>query len=377
MNISSIRIGNLVTRCTGRALGGPQVAWLPQSPRNQSDVRRRTCNRTEAARSAESDVSGSSTVSAAVTELSDWLNESGGFVHPALAVVEQAPCGGGRGVICTVDQSEEDVAGMPLVLVPEELLLTSEVARYGFGAHYEPKGAPPLAELDQATQLAIMLAHERVEGPDSFYHPYIQALPERAPCAWSMEPAQLRQALQRVEAQLGGAEAVQVWVAEVERYRRAMQSHAEGAEERYKKYFPLTADDFFWAMGQVLSRSFASHPQLALIPFIDLLNHQAGADHPELVTVGGDEGDRCMCISSVSSSGTWQPLSAGQELFIRYFDHQPQQPVSTEGGSSGNKGVVSAGAVVPSGGGVLLPNRPALDAFLSYGYVPPELWLAS
>ena len=49
--------------------------------------------------------------------------------------------------------------------------------RYGF-QHYESQGAPSLGELDEATQLAVMLAHERdVEGPNSFYHAYVDALP--------------------------------------------------------------------------------------------------------------------------------------------------------------------------------------------------------
>ena len=50
-------------------------------------------------------------------------------MHPDLVVVEQAPCGGGRGIICTRDVSAEDITGMPMLLVPEDLLLTAEVAR--------------------------------------------------------------------------------------------------------------------------------------------------------------------------------------------------------------------------------------------------------
>lgn len=56
-------------------------------------------------------------------------HSAGGFMHPDLVVVEQAPCGGGRGIICTRDVSAEDITGMPMLLVPEDLLLTAEVAR--------------------------------------------------------------------------------------------------------------------------------------------------------------------------------------------------------------------------------------------------------
>lgn len=34
-------------------------------------------------------------------------------------------------------------------------------------------------------------------------------------------------------------------------------------EERYQKFCPITAEDFFWGMGHVLSRSYGSHPQVS------------------------------------------------------------------------------------------------------------------
>ena len=62
--------------------------------------------------------------------LRDWLLEAGGYVHESLLVVQQAPCGGGRGVVAARELGAEAVeGGAPLVLLPEDLVLTSEVAR--------------------------------------------------------------------------------------------------------------------------------------------------------------------------------------------------------------------------------------------------------
>ena len=59
--------------------------------------------------------------------LQDWILKNDGHIHPALQVVQNAPCGGGRGVVTTEDISAEDAANMPLILVPDALYLTSQV----------------------------------------------------------------------------------------------------------------------------------------------------------------------------------------------------------------------------------------------------------
>ena len=74
----------------------------------------------------------SASSSTAIAALIDWVEESGGLLHPSLQVVDHAPCGS-RGIVCLRDQSEEEVSGAPMLLVPEDLLLTSEVARWVSG----------------------------------------------------------------------------------------------------------------------------------------------------------------------------------------------------------------------------------------------------
>eukprot|EP00976_Prorocentrum_cordatum_P049337 995876-Prorocentrum_minimum.AAC.2 len=97
-------------------------------------------------------------------------------------------------------------------------------------------------------------------------------------------------------------------------------------------------------MGHVLSRSFASHPQLGLAPMIDLCNHSATASHPELAW--GDEQDQSgeyFYMVTSAREGRTAPLSAGEELLIKYVES----------------------------------NVPPKEAFMSYGFVPPELWAAA
>ena len=49
-----------------------------------------------------------------------WVEAEGGFLHPSIQPVEAAPCGGGRGLVCTEgDLGLEEVQGTPLILLPE------------------------------------------------------------------------------------------------------------------------------------------------------------------------------------------------------------------------------------------------------------------
>mmetsp|Transcript_1208 Transcript_1208/g.2885 ORF Transcript_1208/g.2885 Transcript_1208/m.2885 type:complete len:353 (-) Transcript_1208:17-1075(-) len=281
--------------------------------------------------------------SAVGAALLDWVLDNEGHVHPGLRVVEDAPCGGGRGVIATEAISAEDSANVPLLLVPDALYMTSQVARVGMG-YYEERGAPPLGELDNATQLATLLAHEAAEGADSFYHPYIAALPSAAPNGWALGDAAMDASLAALAAGAGAGHAGQLeeWAAEARRTRATLESHCDALHQRHAKYFrsEVTPETYFWAMGMVLSRAFSSHPQLGLAPLIDSMNHRAGADHPEPVRVNGEEEDDTYFYVTAARDGFPAALAAGDELCIRYVD----------AGTS--------------------PK----DAWLSYGFVPPELW---
>ena len=89
--------------------------------------------------------------------------------------------------------------------------------------YYEQQGAAPLGELDMPTQLAILLAHEKLQGPDSFYEPYIACLPARPPNAWAMSDAELDAALAALQ-----CDVTPDWREDAVKTRSLLETHAQG-----------------------------------------------------------------------------------------------------------------------------------------------------
>lgn len=270
------------------------------------------------------------------------------MVHPAIELSEKSPSSHARGLVITLDQSLDEITGVPLILLPEDLVLSSDVAREGF-LHYESREALPAADLDDATCLSLLLSHEQVvDREDSFYKPYIDCLPSSPPCAWLHPSLASREIDVLVNHGRLSEEKALKWKEEVRNYLITMEAHAEGIEKRYGKFFPVTSELFLFSIGHVLSRSFAGvsgSKGLSLLPGIDLLNHEDGHDHPEVISVGGDEEDRCICVSSMFER-EWRALKSGSELFISYYDWKSKQGSEVE----------------------------ALRCFLNHGFVFKELW---
>ena len=53
--------------------------------------------------------------------------------------------------------------------------------------------------------LGLFIAYERNKGKDSFWHPYLDLLPEEPGCAWLMQPEHLSNALAAATRTLGEA----------------------------------------------------------------------------------------------------------------------------------------------------------------------------
>eukprot|EP00879_Flechtneria_rotunda_P003981 GHRR01004221.1.p1 GENE.GHRR01004221.1~~GHRR01004221.1.p1 ORF type:complete len:501 (+),score=211.42 GHRR01004221.1:164-1666(+) len=165
--------------------------------------------------------------------LCHWVRQQGGYVHPSLQVVENAPCGC-RGIVavdsvCLPEEKQQQQAQqhtstdsstqhMPLIAVPEELYMTSADAldilteamlsnasspTEGNAAQHQQTDVfqqPQQQQLQQQMQaqelssklsclqppllLALLLAYECSKGPESFWQPYIAGLPDEPPCAW-------------------------------------------------------------------------------------------------------------------------------------------------------------------------------------------------
>ena len=276
------------------------------------------------------------------------------MVHPSIELVDVAGCGA-RGLVINQSLDLDSITGVPLILLPEDLVISSDVARAGF-ISYEKKGAAPMADLDDASALALLISHEfTVDSENSFYRPYLDSLPSRPSCAW-LNPSLADQDLESMVAKgrLSAEESLK-WRQEVERYRISMEAHAEAVSNRYKSLFPITPDLFLNSMGHVLSRSFASAADgsgkgkggLSLLPLIDLANHKIGFDHPEMISIGGDDQDRCICVSSMFG-GEWRPLKSGEELLISYSRQETQK--------------------------IQIAKDEALMCFLNHSFVFDEIW---
>lgn len=193
--------------------------------------------------------------------LRSWVEAHGGFVHPALRLVDSAPCGV-RGVVTTTPLTQAEAEEGPLIVVPERLYLTSELARarlagstavpgtdaLGSSPGGSPAAAAAAGRLPAAMQLALLLAAERAKGATSFYYPYISSLPAQLPCGWAQEGPSLDAALAAV-----GCPSAEGWRDDVRAARRAVEQRAVQAVQLCGRYLdaPVTADDIVWSLGQV------------------------------------------------------------------------------------------------------------------------------
>lgn len=195
-----------------------------------------------------------------------------------------------RGVVAREAITQKTAARAPLIAVPERCLLTAAAAAEQLGpllAHAASQSGQQqqrrrrpwwdLARQQQQRQhqqplppellLALLLASERQRGADSFWWPYIAALPPSPPCGWAMPAKQLAAELAGLEPMAAGwAERVQVAAAAVERQAQAVAA-AYG-----EQLGGLVADDISWALGHVLSRCFGSGGGLCKLYYLlDLL----------------------------------------------------------------------------------------------------------
>lgn len=188
-----------------------------------------------------------------------WINRNGGFIHPTLALVDDAPCGA-RGVVATTAISEDDCSS-PIVVVPENLYLASDAAQSmlrglpghqarGWGAWFNSalRQGHQLDKLSPALQLALMLAHERQKGEESFWESYIALLPDQPPNAWLMNDQDLVKHLEHLPLTTDQAQA---WRGQVATAHNSMHQQAELAVAGYGKYLDVDEQQVMWAAGQV------------------------------------------------------------------------------------------------------------------------------
>eukprot|EP00241_Pyramimonas_parkeae_P012851 CAMPEP_0114228826 /NCGR_PEP_ID=MMETSP0058-20121206/2564_1 /TAXON_ID=36894 /ORGANISM="Pyramimonas parkeae, CCMP726" /LENGTH=301 /DNA_ID=CAMNT_0001339827 /DNA_START=310 /DNA_END=1216 /DNA_ORIENTATION=- len=266
-------------------------------------------------------------------QLRQWLTRRGGYVHPALRVVENAPCGA-RGVIATEDISFDEVSSRALIVVPAATEITVEKALHTLEPLVPSRvlANAPLHTLDAGALVALLLAHERNKGSESDLFPYISSLPSQLSCPWALPPRQ-------VEALLAGLAAdPSLWADHLQEARRYLGVVSQGMGSDYSEHLRVSPDDIMWAIGIVSSRGYGGELRPGLVPYIDMVNHNVRASS----FIWTEENDDAQAVFAVWSA--WddkpRPLKAGEELYVDY----------------------KMGGLSP------------LDVFLSHGFVPDELW---
>ncbi len=209
--------------------------------------------------STTADASVQFTTSQATSSIDDklraWVSSNGGNIHSSLRLVDVASCGC-RGVVATAPISFAEAAEQPVLIVPERLYLSSDVAREilraadsrrtGFGL-FRSKPEP----LPGTVAVALALAVERARGEDSFWRPYVASLPIEVQCGWALNGSQLTSVLEELEAR--GMDGARGWADEARQARAGVERWARRAVEQYGKLLPVKVDvdDMVWAMSQV------------------------------------------------------------------------------------------------------------------------------
>jgi len=269
------------------------------------------------------------------TELRSWIVERGGYIHEGLKLVDEAPCGA-RGVVAVEDISLEEVSSRPLMLIPAAMELTLEKAL----AILEPLvpasvlARAPLHTLDAGALVALLIAHERRKGSDSSWWPYLSALPEPVSCAWALPVPQVMQRMEDLSAR--GID-TQGWTQELDAAQRYLTAVSHGMCQDYGEYLDITPDDVKWGIGIMSSRGYGGELRPGLVPYIDMVNHNARST-PFIWTDANLDQQALYAVWS-----TWdtepRPLKAGDEVYVDYK----------------------------------FESLGPLDAFMSHGFVPQEM----
>ncbi|KAI8464964.1 MAG: hypothetical protein J3K34DRAFT_461663 [Monoraphidium minutum] len=275
--------------------------------------------------------------------LREWLAREGGLLHPALRLVDDAPCGS-RGVVAAQAVSLDDLeAAGPLVVVPKDLHLENTTALRLLESWAGAAAAEDLAaRMSSAMLVAVALAHEAALGPASRWAPYLASLPAQPPGPWLLPSDAVAAAAEAALARRppnggsggGEADSVAAWVAAAAEYRRGVDEEvaaaaavlagaaaaAEAARARGGGGGWLDAGLLTWALGHVESRSLGTAGSSGLVPVIDLLNHSPAARPPMLQL---DDADRLVVTVLPTAAGAAAPLPPGGELLISYGRRAP------------------------------------------------------
>lgn len=282
------------------------------------------------------------------------------------------------------------------------------------GGHQRGVLQQRLRQLQPPMLLALLLAQQRRLGPQSFWHAYISSLPERPPCAWfdAVEQQLLRPATSTQESKQeqqwfasmagsAGAAAAALDASTLAAAASAVAAKCRAAADVFGAALGgVSAAEIAWAYGQVVSRAFATGPPgtagIALLPVIDMLNHTAGAAVPVCWLGEAEEGAQQQKQEQHQQDGAAADIGGDGGLWCvwrQQLSSEQDADLSTDsaaaaaaggagdGGSGGGvAGVESKGdPVVLCAGQELyisyMSSCDAASAYLSFGFMPPEIQL--
>jgi histone-lysine N-methyltransferase SETD3 len=215
-------------------------------------------------------------IDAVYSDLLHWMVQNGAFVSPALQIVKYNSTSDFRGLHAIENISKgEVIISLPndMILTPE-LALTSSIVRDAQASLGNYSGY-------EYTYLALFLCDQRRRGPTASFSPYIDALPidlSNMPVFFSHEEISYLSGTD-----LGKSILTDIENINMEYYRICSIKGLCGDIKSGKTSFSgITLDDFHWAYQLASSRVFsidiAGRSLLAMMPYSDLLNHDADAD---------------------------------------------------------------------------------------------------
>ncbi|VEU34885.1 unnamed protein product [Pseudo-nitzschia multistriata] len=322
--------------------------------------------------------------------------EKGGYVHPDLGIMEPAPCGAARGIgmvrnlyhrcqtKCLPGIAEEKLEAKRKLLQEESEQSTEEgeeserhyrqeevLIRVPLSYQMTRKVAldtlipritsepihKTLHELDDATLLTLLLAHERGVGQFSRWLPYIASLPQEPSCGYSQghRPHQL-DSINALRDNLGLE--VDGWPGELLRASEYSERIVAQLANDYGIFVKHPKDkspkaNLRWALCQVASRAIGGSQKygaLRMVPLMDMLNHDFHAggfveltgkerlENGDFIDATNQETDAGAFVIRSLRHGRRKALRVGQELMVNYN----------------------------------VPHYSALDWMVSSGFVPPE-----
>jgi len=218
--------------------------------------------------------------------LAAWVVETGGATPPAKVACEERP---GFGFCLIAKQPLK--SGDPLLSIPQSLHLSVSSARRGpLGPAMDAVAAA--VDEDESAALAVAILYERSLGERSSFAPYISILPPPEsldlPILWSAEQKQELLAGSHLSSMVEST----LDTIRLQWARLSAQVFPAWPDLFPPKFFSeALLDDFVWTHALVLSRGLPFGDEMAMIPYLDYANHEAGSPNTCSISMSSPEGE--------------------------------------------------------------------------------------